>query len=586
MGNRIYTAPEVLEARVDAAIQALNTLYGKKEMLRGLGEGFSAKVKLWRDRLTLQRNTPFTITVCGEFKRGKSTFINALLGEEVVPTDILPETCTVNRLLYGPHRNEAALSDGRRMQLLDDELCRERIQQHVSENGEPFLNITLYRPLEMLRDIMIVDTPGLNDTEDFNGQVMDMVAQSDAVIYLFSAETPLSLHEQLFLRNVVLPIEGVDLFAICNFMDRLPASEIDRFVHMTKERMDLVLPNQEIWAVSALDECCRIEGVERPNPQSAPRLEETFDRLRERLEKYKSLKHEIAISDRNERILNAIRRDLRVELEKTRAILTEERDTMAGKIAGERENLDHLAEKVGAIPERIAACAMEMKDEARGWFSELLDRVESDIPSLEKIDREIIIKYYSFYCTDLLEEALRYCAQTHIRKLADRAQCEMRDLLEEKEVGAVSLANVDLNDMIGFSFALDNRSWTRGDTLGWVGSALTGGSGLIGLAIDGIAGKMRSSTLKRRQDALTQLIQTQFGELRSSVNDTLTETYRRMAEEVNKCVRQEIQERLEARRAFLEHGETLLHSDDAERQRVLRDVEDAEATLKSIENVI
>ncbi len=405
MGNRIYTAPEVLEARVDAAIQALNALYGKKETLRGLGEGLSAKVKLWRDRLTLQRNTPFTITVCGEFKRGKSTFINALLGEEVVPTDILPETCTVNRLLYGPHRNEAALSDGRRMQLLDDELCRERIQQRVSENGEPFLNITLYRPLEMLRDIMIVDTPGLNDTEDFNGQVMDMVAQSDAVIYLFSAETPLSLHEQLFLRNVVLPIEGVDLFAICNFMDRLPASEIDRFVHMTKERMDLVLPNQEIWAVSALDECCRIEGVERPNPQSAPRLEETFDRLRERLEKYKSLKHEIAISDRNERILNAIRRDLRVELEKTRAILTEERDTMAGKIAGERENLDHLAEKVGAIPERIAACAMEMKDEARGWFSELLDRVESDIPSLEKIDREIIIKYYSFYCTDLLEEA-------------------------------------------------------------------------------------------------------------------------------------------------------------------------------------
>src|ERR1044072_883527 len=45
----------------------------------------------------------FRVAVVGEFRRGKSTFINALLGRAVLPSDILPTTATLNRVTYGDH---------------------------------------------------------------------------------------------------------------------------------------------------------------------------------------------------------------------------------------------------------------------------------------------------------------------------------------------------------------------------------------------------------------------------------------------------------------------------------------------------
>ena len=42
----------------------------------------------------------FTIVVLGEFKRGKSTLVNALLGEKILPTDVLPETATINAIMH------------------------------------------------------------------------------------------------------------------------------------------------------------------------------------------------------------------------------------------------------------------------------------------------------------------------------------------------------------------------------------------------------------------------------------------------------------------------------------------------------
>lgn len=46
------------------------------------------------------KNDFFVVVVLGEFKRGKSTFINALIGQDLLPTDVLPETATINALMY------------------------------------------------------------------------------------------------------------------------------------------------------------------------------------------------------------------------------------------------------------------------------------------------------------------------------------------------------------------------------------------------------------------------------------------------------------------------------------------------------
>src|SRR5215510_7431510 len=65
--------------------------------------------------LTRMESDKFSVVVVGEFKRGKSTFINALLGVDVLPADVLPTTATLNRVTYGYDKRAVVdYYDGRR----------------------------------------------------------------------------------------------------------------------------------------------------------------------------------------------------------------------------------------------------------------------------------------------------------------------------------------------------------------------------------------------------------------------------------------------------------------------------------------
>src|SRR5215210_4626458 len=77
----------------------------------------------------------FMLVVVGEFNSGKSSFINALLGEDVLPEGVTPTTATINLLRYGPTVTERETGD--------------------------FVTERTY-PAEFLREISIVDTPGTN----------------------------------------------------------------------------------------------------------------------------------------------------------------------------------------------------------------------------------------------------------------------------------------------------------------------------------------------------------------------------------------------------------------------------------------
>src|SRR5579871_6730893 len=63
--------------------------------------GLQPSIRLIEEVLARMREHRFTVAVVGEFKTGKSTFVNALLGVDVVPTDVVPATATLNRMTYG-----------------------------------------------------------------------------------------------------------------------------------------------------------------------------------------------------------------------------------------------------------------------------------------------------------------------------------------------------------------------------------------------------------------------------------------------------------------------------------------------------
>ena len=118
----------------------------------------------------------FLLVIVGEFNSGKSSFINALLGERVVPEGVTPTTDRINLLRYGSQSGE-----------------------HLAE---AFL-MERTHPAELLRELNIVDTPGTNAIVRRHEELTrDYVPRADLVLFVTSADRPFTESERAFLEQV------------------------------------------------------------------------------------------------------------------------------------------------------------------------------------------------------------------------------------------------------------------------------------------------------------------------------------------------------------------------------------------------
>jgi len=145
-----------------------------------------------KDRLALLQSAALFVIV-GEVKSGKSSFVNALLGEDVC--EVAPDPCTagIQELVYGEERSKTILGDQ-----------WER----------------LYLPKSVLRDITIVDTPGTNSIIQNHQKITeDYIPKSDLVVFVFPAKNPhtatawdfLSLVRKDWHRKTVFVLQQADL---------------------------------------------------------------------------------------------------------------------------------------------------------------------------------------------------------------------------------------------------------------------------------------------------------------------------------------------------------------------------------------
>ena len=177
------------------------------------------------------------LAVLGQFKRGKSTLLNALIGEELLPTAVVPLTAVPTFLRFG---NTPALrvsyADGRPADLHDSGTiaqAREKLSGLVTETGNPgnrlgISQVAAFLPSPLLaRGVVLVDTPGIGSTLRHNTEAtMNFLPQCDAALFVLSADPPITDAEARFLKAVRDKVRK--LFFILNKVDYLDAGELQQ----------------------------------------------------------------------------------------------------------------------------------------------------------------------------------------------------------------------------------------------------------------------------------------------------------------------------------------------------------------------
>lgn len=176
-------------------------------------------VKLAEDR--------FTLAVLGQFKRGKSSLMNAIIGRELLPTGVLPLTSAITVLRFGPRERLVVEREG----LQWAEVAPiSRLEDYVTERANPgnrkkVKSAAVEVPLPFLRrGLEFVDTPGVGSAIAANtATAYAFVPACDAALFVTSVDSPLTAAELDFLKEIRRYVRKI--FFVVNKTDLLGSRE-------------------------------------------------------------------------------------------------------------------------------------------------------------------------------------------------------------------------------------------------------------------------------------------------------------------------------------------------------------------------
>lgn len=253
-------------------------------------DGASNLAREFADLLARTESSKLRILVAGQFKMGKSTLINALLGEDVLPAYSTPCTAVITAIEYGEHK-KAVLSfkspigdipDGisqkivehignRRENIPDFSIETEKLGDELEEylvipEGDidrdqketvaesPFSLCRLYWPLEICRnDVEIIDSPGLNEATARDETTYRFVPQADMILHVLNANQLYGKYDKEFVASLEKRGKPPLIFLVNRFDQLNSEKEQDRVRNYAAKVLTQATPYEEdgIFFVSA-----------------------------------------------------------------------------------------------------------------------------------------------------------------------------------------------------------------------------------------------------------------------------------------------------------------------------------------------
>ncbi|PPS42264.1 dynamin family protein [Chroococcidiopsis sp. TS-821] len=219
------------------------TLTSDLQKLRGFSEELklTKSVELINEILWRIEERTFSVAIVGQFKVGKSTFINTLLGKEILPADVAPCSATLNRVTYGVKPSVKILfKNGEEDQVSIDKLADyvTKLTPESETTAESIKEAVVYYPVPYCQNnIEIIDTPGLNDEESMTDVTLSVLPQVDAAIMIILAQHPFGEYEKDFLENKLLSNDLGRVIFVVNLWDSYTTEEADRVLQAIKKRI-------------------------------------------------------------------------------------------------------------------------------------------------------------------------------------------------------------------------------------------------------------------------------------------------------------------------------------------------------------
>ena len=223
---RKYTQTKLALSELLRIVRESLTELGREKAEQQCGE---LQIKLAEDR--------FVLAVLGQFKRGKSSLMNSIIGKELLPTGVLPLTSAITVLKYGP---EEKLLINRKDSIFPEEFSISSLSDYVTETGNPgnqkkVITASIEVPVPFLRSgIEFVDTPGVGSSIVANSATTySFLPECDAVLFVTGVDTPMTSIELDFLKEIREHVGKI--FIIVNKIDLLADNERSGLIKYVEE---------------------------------------------------------------------------------------------------------------------------------------------------------------------------------------------------------------------------------------------------------------------------------------------------------------------------------------------------------------